>query len=61
MPAHRYVLERRVECARALLLRGRGNMGEIALEAGFPHASHMARCMRRVLGMTPAQVAQSRH
>lgn len=61
MPAHRYVLERRVERARALLLQGRRNMGEIALEAGFSHASHMARCMRRVLGVAPAQIAGSRH
>ena len=32
-------------------------MSEIALEAGFSHPSHMARCMRRVLGLSPSQVA----
>jgi AraC family transcriptional regulator len=33
---------------------------EIALEAGFAHPSHMARCMRRVLGVSPSQLAGAR-
>jgi AraC family transcriptional regulator len=57
MPVHRFVLERRVERARTRLLEGGRSMTEIALEAGFAHPSHMARCMRRVLGLSPAQVA----
>jgi len=57
MPAHRFVLERRVERARVLLLEGKMSRTEVALEAGFTHSSHMARCMRRVLGLSPAQVA----
>lgn len=57
VPVHRFVLERRVERARTLLLEGKKRMSEIALEAGFSHASHMARCMRRVLGLRPSQVA----
>ena len=61
LPAHRYVLERRVERARELLLQGRQSISEIALDAGFSHASHMARCLRRVLGVSPAQIAESRH
>jgi AraC family transcriptional regulator len=61
LPVHRFVLERRVERARTLLLEGKNNMGEIALEAGFSHASHMARCMRRVLGLSPSQIVESRH
>jgi AraC family transcriptional regulator len=59
MPAHRFVLERRVERARARLLEGGRSLAEIALEAGFAHPSHMARCMRRVLGLSPSQVANS--
>lgn len=59
VPVHRFVLERRVERARTLLLEGKKNMSEIALETGFSHPSHMARCMRRVLGLSPAQVAAS--
>lgn len=59
MPAHRFVLERRVERARARLLEGAGSLTDIALETGFAHPSHMARCMRRVLGLSPSQVAGS--
>ncbi|WP_394825811.1 helix-turn-helix domain-containing protein [Pendulispora albinea] len=59
MPVHRFVLERRVERARTLLLEGRSSLVEIALEAGFAHPSHMARCMRRVLGVSPSQIADA--
>jgi AraC family transcriptional regulator len=57
VPVHRFVLERRVERARIRLLAGGQSLTEIALEAGFAHPSHMARCMRRVLGLTPSQLA----
>jgi len=56
VPVHQFVVERRVERARARLLEGTQNLVEIALETGFAHPSHMARCMRRVLGVTPSQV-----
>ncbi|MFZ6654681.1 helix-turn-helix domain-containing protein [Undibacterium sp. TJN19] len=56
MPVHRFVLERRAEKARLLLIEGKKSMTEIALEAGFAHPSHMARCMRRLLGVSPAQL-----
>lgn len=57
MPVHRFVLERRVERARIRLLEGGRSMTEIALEAGFAHPSHMARCMRRVVGLSPSELA----
>ncbi|MBZ4422666.1 AraC family transcriptional regulator [Myxococcus sp. RHSTA-1-4] len=53
VPVHEYVIQRRVERARTLLLRGKLPAGQVALEAGFSHQSHMARCMRRILGVTP--------
>ena len=59
VPVHRFVLERRVERARVLVREGKLTLTEIALEAGFAHASHMARCMRRVLGVSPSQLARS--
>jgi AraC family transcriptional regulator len=57
-PVHRFVLERRVERARTLLLAGGQSMTEIALEAGFAHPSHMARSLRRILGLSPSQIAR---
>ncbi|RDZ25973.1 helix-turn-helix domain-containing protein [Lysobacter silvisoli] len=58
IPVHRYVLERRVERARLLLMQGRQSISEIALVTGFSHASHMARCLRRLLGVSPSQLMQ---
>jgi AraC family transcriptional regulator len=57
VPVHRFVLERRVERARLRLMEGKQSRTDIALEAGFTHPSHMARCMRRVLGLSPSQIA----
>ncbi|MBV8803943.1 MAG: helix-turn-helix transcriptional regulator [Sinobacteraceae bacterium] len=56
LPVHRYVVERRVEYARQLILQGERPMANIALDAGFAHQSHMIRCMQRVLGIRPAEV-----
>jgi AraC family transcriptional regulator len=58
LPVHEYVVQRRVERARALLLQGELPASQVALEAGFAHQSHMARWMRRVLGVTPTAVAR---
>ncbi|WP_438030631.1 helix-turn-helix domain-containing protein [Sorangium sp. So ce233] len=57
LPVHEYVVQRRVERAKALLLRGDLPASQVAIEAGFAHQSHMARCMRRVLGVTPTALA----
>jgi len=56
MPVHRFVLARRVERARQLLWEGKLANTEIALEAGFAHPSHMSRCLRQSLNLTPAQL-----
>lgn len=57
-PAHQFVMERRVERARWRLQQRGASITDVALETGFAHASHMARCMRRVLGVSPSQVMQ---
>ncbi|WP_434111108.1 helix-turn-helix domain-containing protein [Paraburkholderia caffeinilytica] len=59
MPVHRYVVQRRVEQARALLLQGRLSASQIALETGFAHQSHMAHWMGRLLGVTPRELVRS--
>lgn len=53
MAVHQYVVQRRVEFAKTLLLREEMSIAEIALEAGFAHQSHLARHMRRALGLPP--------
>ncbi|WP_265441412.1 helix-turn-helix transcriptional regulator [Bradyrhizobium sp. SEMIA] len=58
---HRYILRRRVEHARLLLLQGDRKLSDIALEAGFSHQSHLAKWMRRELGYSPSQLRRSRN
>jgi AraC family transcriptional regulator len=54
MPPHRYLVERRVARAQALIAADAAPLAEIALMAGFSHQSHLARWMRRLTGATPA-------
>ncbi len=53
IPAHQYVIRRRVEYAAELLQAGDPVLADVALAAGFANQSHMARCMRSILGTTP--------
>jgi len=53
MPVHQYVIRRRVERAKTLLAEGNMSMSQIANETGFAHRSHLARHMRRILGVSP--------
>jgi AraC family transcriptional regulator len=59
-PIHEYVIRRRVERAKALLMQGELSISHVALESGFSHQSHLARHMRRVLGYSP-KMLKSRH
>jgi AraC-like DNA-binding protein len=58
VPLHRYVIQRRVQRARTLLEQGDLSTSQVALEAGFAHQSHLARWMRRLLGVTPTAIAR---
>jgi AraC family transcriptional regulator len=59
LPVHRYVISRRVDRAKDLLRQGRLSIGQVALEAGFAHQSHLARHMRRVLGCLPKDLRKT--
>jgi AraC family transcriptional regulator len=58
LPLHQYVIHRRVERARQLLTEGDLPISAVALEVGFTHQSHMARHVRRLLGVAPAELAR---
>jgi AraC family transcriptional regulator len=58
-PPHRYVVQRRVERAVDLIQAGALPLSQVALEAGFAHQSHLARAMRRTLGVTPKVLADA--
>lgn len=59
VPVHRYVVQRRVERAKALLAEGRHSASQIALDVGFAHQSHMTQWMQRLLGVTPRDIARA--
>lgn len=56
VPVHQYVIERRVERAKSLLMREEQTIAGIALAAGFTHQSHLARHMQRSTGFSPLQM-----
>jgi len=57
---HRYLVTRRVDAARRLLVDG-GRPAEVAARVGFHDQAHLTRHFRRVLGVTPAAFAASGH
>jgi AraC family transcriptional regulator len=56
LPVHQFVIQCRVEYAMSLIANRKLSLTEVASLAGFSDQSHMARCMRRVVGVTPAVV-----
>ncbi|HEV8485519.1 MAG TPA: AraC family transcriptional regulator [Blastocatellia bacterium] len=56
LPAHQYLIRRRVDRAKSLLHEGKLSVSQIALETGFAHQSHLAHHMRRVLGVSPKKL-----
>jgi AraC family transcriptional regulator len=55
MAPHRYVLERRVERAKAMLRSTDASLVEISLSTGFANQSHFTSTFRRLVGPTPTE------
>src|SRR5260370_10700133 len=53
VPLHQYVIQRRLDRAKDLLMQGKLSIAEIALASGFAHQSHLARHLRRASGLSP--------
>ena len=53
LPPHRFIVQRRIEAARALLAAERMSIAAIARSVGFRTPSHFTTTFRRVVGMTP--------
>jgi len=56
VPAHRYVVRRRVARAAELIQAGGLPLATVAATTGFAHQSHLARAMRAVIGRTPGEL-----
>jgi AraC family transcriptional regulator len=50
---HQYVIEKRIERAKQLLIKGDCSIRDVALQVGFCDQSHLTRHMRRLMGVTP--------
>jgi AraC family transcriptional regulator len=57
MTPHRYVVHQRLQRAVELLRDGRSGLAEIAASTGFADQSHLSRWVRRVHGVSPAELA----
>ena len=55
VPPHRYVSQRRLESAKAMIATGRVSLSEIALHCRFSSQSSLTRAFRRATGMTPGE------
>ena len=56
LPPHRYLLGRRFDLARRLLVAGE-RPADVAAEAGFHDQAHLTRQFKRFLGVTPGAFA----
>ena len=59
LPPHAYLENVRVKYARELLLRG-VPITDVSAAVGYSDQSHLTNRFKRLLGMTPGQVARSR-
>ena len=56
LPPHAYLLQRRIQHARALVRSGMA-LADAAAASGFADQSHMTRCFARSFGLTPGSFA----
>jgi AraC family transcriptional regulator len=56
---HQFLLEQRIELAKAQMRQKIPSLTEIALATGFANQHHLARVFRRFTGMTPSQFRHS--
>jgi AraC-like DNA-binding protein len=60
MTPHHYLLNLRIEKARARIVLSRDSLAQVAMECGFSDQSHMIRLFRRYLGYTPGALRRGR-
>jgi len=52
---HRYLIDRRLEAAQAMLRKERKPLADVALDAGFGSQANFSRTFRKITGLTPGQ------
>lgn len=56
LPPHQYVLKKRLEKARHLILNTQAGLTDIALDCGFSSASHFSHRFKHYYGYAPSQI-----
>ncbi len=59
VPVYQYVLHKRMECGKELLLSGKYNVTQAALHTGFSDTSHFSRHFKRHFGVTPRELTKN--
>ncbi|MBW4671353.1 MAG: AraC family transcriptional regulator [Cyanomargarita calcarea GSE-NOS-MK-12-04C] len=52
---HQYILQCRIEKAKCLLQHSQLSIAEVAVRVGFCDQSHLTKCFKRIVGITPKQ------
>jgi AraC-like DNA-binding protein len=55
LPPHRWLMQRRIESAKDLILRDVDPLADIALACGFSDQSHLTRAFAKATGLTPGR------
>jgi AraC-like DNA-binding protein len=53
LPPHTYIIGRRIERARTLMLTSSESLSQIALACGFVDQTHLCKCFRQATGTSP--------
>jgi AraC family transcriptional regulator len=56
---HQYILKQRIDRAQSLLRHSELSLADIAVRIGFCDQSHLTRCFKRLVGVTPTQFRQT--
>jgi AraC family transcriptional regulator len=59
-PPHRWLMERRIDAVKNLLLTSRSTLAEVANQCGFADQSALSRTFKRVLGESPGEWRRNR-
>ena len=54
MPPHRFMVQRRVDRAKELLVNARIPVSEVAARAGFNSVTQLTKAFCRIIGTTPS-------
>src|SRR5262249_16707171 len=55
VPPHQFIIQRRVERAKEMLVERKHSVADVAARAGFNSSIQLSRAFRRVVGVTPSE------